>query len=81
MLETAVGILIVLFILGLSFLIAYWGLYSLWKVSKKRRRYENAELKKELSDLKQQVKVLEKEKYGRWKIQVVHKRMVKGYTP
>ena len=62
MVETLVGIVIVLLILGISFFIAYWGFTSLLKDSKKSRRNENAELRKEVETLKKRVELLEKER-------------------
>lgn len=58
-LETVFGITIVLFILGLCFLMIYWGLTNIYKRSKLNGTHEE-EMKREIESLKGRVEFLEK---------------------
>jgi cell division protein FtsB len=61
MLETVFGIFIVLFILGLCFMIIVWSVRSLYKSTKRLRENRDLELRKEIEMLKQRVELLESE--------------------
>ena len=58
-LETLFGIITVLFILGICFLMMYWGLNQIYKTTLKSKKNSDAELIKELDSLKKRVELLE----------------------
>ena len=59
-LETLFGIITVLFILGICFLMMYWGLNQIYKTTLKSKKNSDAELIKELDSLKKRVELLER---------------------
>lgn len=58
--KSVLGILIILFILGICFLMMYWGLNQIYKYAIKSKQYNDAELAKELYSLKERVELLER---------------------
>ncbi len=54
------GITLVLFVLGLCFLMTYWGVNQIYKYTKNSINKNDTEIMKELYSLKQRVESLEK---------------------
>jgi hypothetical protein len=59
-LETLFGIIIVLFLLGISLLMAYWAFNQIYKTTLKSKKNSDAELTKELDSFKKRVELIER---------------------
>lgn len=60
MLENLLGIIIILFILGICFLMMYWGFNQIYKNTLKSKKNSEAEVKMEIAALIKRVELLER---------------------